>query len=92
MQFFLIPVLDSNGDGVGGSLGGSLNCLCVRAPARDLVEFLILLSKSDVLSHISFRRKQKERDSSPQHVTDPVLFLQALYAKCSENEIARRRV
>lgn len=78
--------------GVGRSLADFLNCLYVRAPARDLVEFLILLSKSDVLSHISFLRKQKERDSSPQHLTDPVLFLQALYTKCSENEISRRKV
>lgn len=78
--------------GVGRSLADFLNCLYVRAPARDLVEFLILLSKSDVLSHISFLRKQKERDSSPQHLTHPVLFLQALYAKCAENEISRRKV
>lgn len=64
MQLFLIPVLESKVMGVGRSLADFLNSLYVRAPARDLVEFLILLSKSDVLSHISFLRKQKERDSS----------------------------
>lgn len=78
--------------GVGRSLADFLNRLYVRTPARDLVEFLILLSKSNVLSHISFLRKRKKRDSSPQHVTHPVLFLQALYAKCSENETSRRKV
>jgi len=78
--------------GVGRSLADFLNCLYVRAPARHLVEFLTLLGKSDVLSHITFLRKQKERDFSPQHLTHPMLFLQAPYAKCLENKISRRKV
>lgn len=38
--------------GVGRSLADSLNCLYVRTPTRDSVQFLILLSKRDVLSCI----------------------------------------
>lgn len=38
--------------GVGRSLADFLNCLYVRTPTRDLVQFLILLSKRHILSHI----------------------------------------